>query len=719
MTSARIRPIVALAPWGLALAWGAWPGTSAAQTPVPVPPTSLVAVASASPALAQEAPGPQPLAALPYTPSLEPAFMDRSVDPCVDFYAYSCNGWRRLNPLPSDRSRWSVYGKLYTENQQYLWGLLEAAAADPQTENRELRQLGDYFASCMDLGAIDKATLDPIRAEMTAIGKLADGKAAAALLGKLHLESRGRGLLFSFGSEQDPGDATQRIAAVRAGGLGLPDRDYYLKTDADSVKLRNQYVEHAARNFRLLGEAPDWAAESAAIVLAIETDLARASLSRVDRRDPHKVYHRMPLSALQKLTPSFPWADYFAAAGLATSAPGFAVDVHEPEFLKAVEKVLAKRPIADLRTYLRWALLRGAASDLSAPYREADFDFYGKTLRGIPEPPPRWQECVDAVDRDLGEALGKVFVERQFSPATHAAAEEMVRGIHEQMGERIRALDWMSEATKAKALEKLAAMRYKIGYPENWRDYSSIEVRRGDYFGNLRRATVFESRRELDQIGKPIDRGEWEMTPPTVNAYYNPTMNDMNFPAGVLLPPLFDMKMDEAPNYGNTGGTIGHELTHGFDDEGRQFDGAGNLKDWWTPEDAKKFVERAQCVVDQYAQYPIVDDIKINSRLTLGEDVADLGGLILAWEAWKKAVASATLEPQDGLSPEQRFFVGFAQWVCENQRPEELRISAATNPHSPGIWRINGVVANMPEFAEAFSCKPGQPMVREKVCKIW
>ena len=699
-------------------------GQLPAAPPQPMAPTVLGAPASSVAALAASADtapagGPAPLAVLPYTPSLEPSFMDRSIDPCVDFYAYACNGWREQNPIPADQSRWSVYGKLYNENQQYLWGLLEEAARDPQTANGEMRKLGDAFGACMDLAAIDKAALDPIRADMSAIGKLKDAQALAPLLGRLHLQTRGRGLLFGFGTEQDPGDATQRIAAVRAGGLGLPDRDYYLKTDAASVALRAQYVEHTARNFRLMGETPEWAAESAAIVLAIETDLAKASLSSVDRRDPRKVYHRMNFATLQKLTPGFSWKDYFAAAGVAADGAAFAIDVTEPEFLKAVQTMIAKRPLADLRTYLHWALLRSAASDLSAPYRDADFDFYAKTLRGVQQPPPRWQVCVDAVDRDLGEALGKVFVERQFTPETRAAAEAMVRGIHATMGERIQALDWMSPATKAKALEKLAAMRYKIGYPESWRDYSALAVDRGDYFGNLRRAAEFESRRQLAQIGKPVEHGEWEMTPPTVNAYYNASMNDMNFPAGVLLPPLFDMKMDDAPNYGNTGGTIGHELTHGFDDEGRQFDAAGNLRDWWTKEDGAKFVERAQCVVDQYAQYPIVDNLKINSKLTLGEDVADLGGTILAWEAWKKAVAGQTLEPKDGLSPEQRFFVGFAQWVCENQRPEELRVSAATNPHSPGVFRINGVVANMPEFAEAFSCKPGQPMVRANVCKIW
>lgn len=645
--------------------------------------------------------------------------MDRSVDPCVDFYAYSCNGWRAQNPIPPDKSRWSVYGKLYNENQQFLWGLLEEAARDTGTADPGLRQLGDYFAACMDLAKIDKAGIDPIRSDVRTIDQVADTKAIAALLGGLHSRLAGRGMLFGFGSEQDPGDATQRIAVVSAGGLGLPDRDYYLKSDTATIALREKYTAHLERTFKLLGEPADWASESAAIVLQIETELAKATLSRVDRRDPRKVYHRMNLAALQKLTPAFLWSDYLAAAGLQAAPATFAVNVQEPEHLKAVEKVLAQRSLADLRTYLRWHLVRVVAADLSAPFRQADFDFYSATLRGVPEPPARWQECVDAADRDLGEALGKVFVARAFTPETRAAAERVLLGVREVMAERVQALDWMSAPTRARALEKLTSMRDKIGYPEVARDYSALKVERGDYFGNVRRAAEFDKRRRLAQIGKPIDRGEWEMTAPTVNAYYNASMNDMNFPAGVLLPPLFDPKMDDAPNYGNTGGTIGHELTHGFDDEGRQFDAAGNLKDWWTKEDSAQFVARAQCVADQYAQYRIVDDLKINSKLTLGEDVADLGGTILAWEAWKKAVAGKTLQARDGLQPEQRFFVGFAQWVCENQRPEELRLSAATNPHSPGVWRINGVVANMPEFAAAFACKPGQPMVRANVCKIW
>jgi len=722
MTAAKGRSSLLAAPALAALALLVVVPPAVAQAPpAPVAPTALAAPASSAPQLspAAAAVGLQPLAELPYTPSLEPRFMDRSIDPCVDFYAYSCNGWRALNPLPPDKSRWSVYGKLYNENQQFLWGLLDAAARDAASGDPDLRRLGDYFGACMDVEAIDRAGLDPIRSDIRKIDEVKARKALATLLGSLHSRLDGRGMLFGFGSEQDPGDATQRIAVIAAGGLGLPDRDYYLKDDAATVAVRAKYVAHLERTFALLGEPAEWAAGSAAIVLSIETELARASLSAVDRRDPHKVYHRMDLASLEKLTPTFSWKEYFAAVGAPTGEAALVVDVTQPEFLKAVERLVAKRPLGELQTYLRWHLARSASSRLSAAFRDADFDFYSKSLRGVPERPARWQECVDAVDRDLGEALGKIFVARVFTPATRAAADEMVRGIHLRMGERLRALDWMSAPTRDRALEKLAAMRYKIGSPEAWRDYSQLTIERGDFFGNVRRATEFENRRRMAQIGKPIERGEWEMTAPTVNAYYNASMNDMNFPAGVLLPPLFDPKLDDAPNYGNTGGTIGHELTHGFDDEGRQFDAAGNLRDWWTAEDAAKFKERAQCVVDQYAQYPIVDDLKINSRLTLGEDVADLGGTILAWEAWKKATAGRTLEARDGLTPEQRFFVGYAQWVCEEQRPEQLRLNAATNPHSPGIWRINGVVANMPEFAQAFSCKAGQPMVREKICRIW
>ena len=525
-----------------------------------------------------------------------------------------------------------------------------------------------------------------------------------------------RGMMFSFGSAQDYGDASQVIAEARAGGLGLPDRDDYLDSDDRSREVRQRYVEHVAEMLALLGEPAGQAMADAHSVMAMETTLAAASLTRVERRDPDNVYHRMSPAELQQLTPSFDWSAYLAAAGI----PGIdAVNVTQPDVYRALEALLAGKSLDDWKTYLRWHLVDAAAPYLSAPFVTADFEFNSRFLRGVTEMEPRWQRCVGLADRDLGESLGRLFVEHTFSPETKAEVETMVHHIEAAMAERIAGLDWMSPATKEQARAKLDAMRNKIGYPAHWRDYGSIAVRRDDFFGDVVRSRSFESRRQLAKIGQPVDRDEWGMTPPTVNAYYDPSMNDMNFPAGVLQPPLYDPRSDAAPNYGDTGGTIGHELIHGFDDEGSRFDAAGNLRNWWTPEDRAAFETRAQCVVDQYAGYTVVDDIKINSELTLGEDLADLGGTIIAYEAWKQATAGEDLQPQDGLTPDQRFFVGFAQWACSDERPETKRLRARTNPHSPGEYRINGVVANMPDFAKAFSCKPGQPMARENVCRVW
>jgi len=468
----------------------------------------------------------------------------------------------------------------------------------------------------------------------------------------------------------------------------------------------------------LLGDTPEVAKKNAATVLRMETSLAKASLTRVEQRDPYKLKHKMTVPDLYKVAPDFDWNGFFSDSGV----PKFEIlNVSWPDFFKDVDSQINSASLEDWQTYIRWHIAHSRAPFLSSAFVNANFEFYRKYLRGATELQPRWKRCVQYVDGDLGEALGQVYVRKTFGPELKATTVQMTQQIEDAMAVRIQQLGWMSPTTKQQALVKLKTVRNKVGYPDKWRDYSSVTITPTDFFGNDIRATEFEERRQIAKIGQPVDRTEWDMTPPTVNAYYNSQMNDINFPAGVLQPPLYDAKMDAAPNYGNTGSTIGHELTHAFDDEGRQFDAKGNLKDWWTKQDADQFVKQADCVVDQYANYVVVDDIKINSKLTEGEDVADLGGTILAYAAWKNATKGSALASQDGLSPDQRFFVGFAQWACENQRPENERVNAVTNPHSPGQYRINGVVVNMPEFGTAFGCKAGQPMVKasDKVCRIW
>jgi putative endopeptidase len=658
----------------------------------------------------------QPLTSFPYTPSLDVSAMDRSADPCVDFYQYSCGGWQARNPIPADQASWSVYGKLYQDNQRYLWGILDGLARHSDGRNANQQKIGDYFAACMDEPVVEKAGRQPLAPLLGQIAALGSKRDLPGLIARLQLLTADSGFFFNFGSNQDFGDATQVIAFADAGGLGLPERDYYTDQDAHAVKLRSQYRDHVTRMFGLLGEPHAAAAHDAATVLRLETQLARASLKIVDRRDPYKLYHRLDRAAAQKLTPHFAWAAFLQPLGLADAA---VLNVSEPKFFQALDAVIADSRLADLKTYLRWHLAHSAAPYLSSAFEQERFAFFDHNLRGVPLEKPRWKRCVAQVDTLLGEALGQEFVARTFGPQLKAATLNMTTQIEQAMREDIQQLPWMSSATKQLALAKLDTMVNKIGYPDHWRDYTAVDVRRDDYFGDVQRAVAFEARRQLAKIGRPLDRAEWGMTPPTVNAYYNPQMNDINFPAGVLQPPLYDARLDDAPNYGNTGGTIGHELTHAFDDEGRQFDAAGNLKDWWTSADASAFKERTQCIVDQYAQYIVVDDIHINSRLTLGEDIADLGGLILAHMAWRAQLAGTQPEDRDGLTPEQRFFVGNAQWACSNERPENMRLHAKTDPHSPTRYRVNGLVVNMPEFERAFACKAGQPMVSQHRCRVW
>jgi endothelin-converting enzyme/putative endopeptidase len=645
-------------------------------------------------------------------PALDITSMDRSIDPCVDFFKYSCGGWIKNNPIPPDQSSWDTYSKMQDENRGRLRGILEAAAVPDPNRNAATQKIGDYYASCTDEKAIDAKGAEPLKPELERIASI-KSKAEIADIAAAMVHSNA---LFRFDSTQDFRDANQVIAEADQGGLGLPDRDYYVKEDAKSVNLRKAYVAHVQKMFELLGDQPDTAAAEAQTVMRIETALAKGSMTRVERREPKNLDHKMTSSELEKISPDFQWQVYFTNVGLPALA---SLNVASPGFFKVMNEELGKESLADWKTYLRWHLVHADAPFLFTALLNENFAFYGKTLRGQQELQPRWKRCTENVDDDLGEALGQVYVEKYFSPEAKQQALKIVKEIEAAMAQDINSLPWMSAATKQQALIKLHGMANKIGYPEKWRDYSKLEIIRGDELGNVARARKFEFERQLAKIGKPLDRGEWDMTPPTVNAYYNSQMNDINFPAGVLQPPAFDPNSDAAPNYGDTGGTIGHELTHGFDDEGRQFDAQGNLRDWWTAEDGKEFVKRASCISNQYSTYTIIDDIKINGKLTLGEDVADLGGLILAYMAWKADTKGESLQPLDDLTPEQRFFVGYGQSWCGETRDETKRLRATVDPHSPEKYRTNGVVSNMPEFQQAFHCKAGSPMVNQNRCSVW
>lgn len=647
-----------------------------------------------------------------HTPALDVTAMDRTIDPCVDFFKYACGGWIKNNPIPPDQSSWDLYSKMEDENKDKLRSILENASAADSERNAVNQKIGDYYASCMDEKAIEDKGIDPLKPALDRIGKISSKSELADVASVMSTDN----VMFRFDSVQDFRDASQVVADADQGGLGLPDRDYYLKTDAKSEELRKAYLAHVQKMLELLGDAPATAASEAQTVMRIETDLAKGSLTRVERRDPKNLDHKLTSAELEKISPEFQWQVYFTKVGLPSLS---SLNVAVPNFFKTLNEEIGKTSIGDWKTYLRWHLVHANAAQLSSPFLNENFAFYGKTLQGQQQLKPRWKRCTEYVDDYLGEALGQAYVEKYFPPEAKQQALKVVNEIRTAMEQDIKSLTWMSPATKEQALTKLHAMANKIGYPDKWRDYSKLEIVRGDNLGNVERARQFEFNRQLGKIGKPVDKGEWDMTPPTVNAYYNPQMNDINFPAGVLQPPAFDPESDAAPNYGDTGGTVGHELTHGFDDEGRQFDAQGNLRDWWTPEDGKEFEKRASCISDQYSKYVIIDEVHINGKLTLGEDVADLGGLLLAYMAWKDDTKGQKLDPIDGLTPEQRFFVGYGQSWCGHVRDESKRLRATVDPHSPEKYRTNGVVPNMPQFQEAFHCKTGQPMVNVNRCRVW
>jgi putative endopeptidase len=641
--------------------------------------------------------------------------LDTSCKPCDDFYRFAMGGWMKNNPIPADRPGWSTSAELQEKNLAQLRQIAEDSAKPRDGRGPNEQKVGDLYASCMDTTAIESAGVKPISAELSAIDAMNDRKTLLAQVAALHNE--GIQAVFDFSSTQDFVDSTKVIGDADQGGLGLPDRDYYTRDDDRSQQLRTAYVAHMAKMFQLAGDVPEKSAGEAQTVMSIETSLAKASLTRVQLRDPQANYHKLSTAQLQGLTPDWSWDSFFTAVGL----PGLTeTNIGQPDFFKEMNRQLTVTPLADWKTYLRWHVIHTTAPALNEAIVQENFNFYGKQLSGTAELQPRWKRCVQSVNRNVGEALGQVYVEKYFPPAAKAHALEMVHNLLSALRSDIPTLSWMSPETKKAAIGKMEAFNIKIGYPDKWRDYSKLKIDRGSYSDNLRRASTFENSRELAKIGKPVDRNEWGMTPPTVNAYYNPLMNEIVFPAGILQPPFYDPKADEAINYGGMGAVIGHEISHGFDDEGSQFDPQGNLRNWWTADDRKNFDQRATCVEKQFDTYEVEPGLHQNGKLVLGESIGDLGGLAIAYAAYEKSLEGKPRPKDlDGFTPEQRFFLGWAQVWGSNQRPEAARLQANTNPHPLARFRGNGPLSDMAAFAQAFACKKGDPMVREQGCKIW
>jgi len=649
---------------------------------------------------------------------IDPSNMDPSVKPADDFFLYANGGWIKRTEIPPEYSRWGSFNQLIEHNNDALHAIAEKAAKAKSNE-ADAKKVGDYYASGMDEKTIEAMRTKPLQDELAKIDNMKDRQDVLKEIGHLHLI--GVNAFFNFGSGQDDKDSTREIAQAVQGGLGMPDRDYYTKDDDASKKLRDQYVAHVTKMLTLLGEPAEKAGADAKKILALETALAQASRTRVELRDPQKNYNKMTPAELQTLTPDWNWGDYFKEIGL--TAPGD-IDVHQPDFFKAINTAFTSTSIDDWKTYLRWHLINGAASALSSDFVNEDFNFKETTLRGTKQIKPRWKRVIISEDGEIGEALGKLYAAEYFPPAAKARALELINNLKEALADRIKTLEWMDEPTKKAALEKLAAFQVKIGYPEKWRDYSALQIDRGPFVLNELRAENFESKRQLNKIGKPVDRTEWGMTPPTVNAYYNPKMNEIVFPAGILQPPFFYANADDAVNYGGIGAVIGHEMTHGFDDQGRQYDKVGNLTDWWSPQSAEEFKKRSEAIVAQYNEYEGLPGLHVNGELTQGENIADVGGVKLAYAALQKALDKHPEERDkkiDGLTPEQRFFLSFAAIWRSKIRDEDQKLRLNTDPHSPAHFRVNGPLSDLPEFQKAFNVPDGAPMVRaaDKRVNIW
>jgi predicted metalloendopeptidase len=650
-------------------------------------------------------------------PGFDLASLDRNASACQDFNQFANGGWMAKNTIPPAYSRWGRFEMLDEQNLNVLHEILDAMEKRPRANNSNEQKIADFYQSCMDEAKIEQGGAAPLEEEMKRIDAIKNLAGLEEEIARFHAHRIPA--VFGFGASQDFKDSRSVIAQAVQGGLGLPDRDYYTKDDEKSRQTRDEYAHHVARTFRLLGDDADKADAEAKTVLGIETKLAENSVTRVQRRNPEANYHKMNKAELIALTPDFDWSAYFRTIGLASIDT---INVGQPDFLKATDKLLTSTPLEDWKTYLRWHLVNAASPTLSAKFVEENFDFNGKYLQGTKEMLPRWKRCVASTDRAMGEALGQLYVDKTFTPQAKARAQEMVKNLIAALREDLSTLNWMSDETRKRAIGKLDAFVRKIGYPDKWRSYEALQVSRGPYYNNAVSAGEFEFKRNLGKIGKPVDKTEWGMSPPTVNAYYNPSMNEIVFPAGILQPPFYDPRADDAFNYGGVGAVIGHEMTHGFDDQGAKFDADGNLVQWWTPDDYKKFNARTDCVVKQFDGFEVEPGLHQNGKLVVGESVADLGGLTVAYAAYQKSLQGKKRPPTiEGFTPEQRFFLGWAQVWAGNIRPEAARLRVATDPHPLARFRVNGPLSNMPAFAEAFQCKLGDAMMRppDTRCQIW